>query len=146
MEGFQLVRVGVGRWYGPGHGSNHTWQAETGQNAGGESRGNWCVVEGKRREGTEEGKACTGRTRVVLSEACLWDTFRDPVPQLTGRIDTLLTPLTYFGHCIVGHNTAHVYFLGGHFPRGIANEHVLLWGLAAPAPDLGHFRAFLQQA
>lgn len=50
----------------------------------------------------------------------------DAAPLLSGCTATLLA-----------HHTAYVPFLGGHFPLGIANENVLLWGFAGPAPALG---------
>lgn len=55
----------------------------------------------------------------------------DAAPLLSGCTATLLA------HCTVGHHTAYVPFLGGHVPLGIANENVLLWGFAGPAPALG---------
>lgn len=69
-EGLQLVRVGVGRWCGPGHGSDHTWQAQAGQIAGGESRGNPCVL-GRGEERCGGRKSLPWRARVVILEVCV---------------------------------------------------------------------------
>jgi len=79
-------------------------------------------------------------------EACTWDTCWGPVPLWSVCTDTLFALLTYFGHCIVQHTMAHVAFLGGHFPLGIATRNVLPWGFAGPAPALGHFQALPQPA
>lgn len=120
VEGLQLVRVGVGRWRCPGHGSDHTWQAQ----AGAECR--WRI----KRESVwgVEGNACTRRARVVLWASCVWDTCWGPVPLWLVRTDTPFALLTYFGHCIVRHTMTHVAFLGGHFPLGITTRNVLPWG------------------
>lgn len=136
-EGLQLVRVGVGRWCGPGHGSYPTWQAQAGQIAGGESRGNPCVL-GRGEEMCGGRKSLPWRARVVVLEVCRWG----PVPLLSVHTDTPLALLTYFGHRIVPYTMA---FPGGHLPLGSTTRNVFHGVLLGQCQPLGISRLCLSR-
>lgn len=115
-KSFSRSRVRVCRWHGLGHGPNDTWQARVEHNTGGEPGGNG---GGGRERGRESlhweaqkppPAPCCPLWGVlwVTCWGCCW---RSSAP-VTGCADTLLDLLTYFAHCIVGHDTVKETFLG----------------------------------
>lgn len=102
--------MGVSKWHGPGHGADHTWQAEAEQN---ECR--WGVErEVVQRRGGEErrrgkeslhGEGSSRSLRHPLGSSAPGAAAGVPVPHCQAA-QILLAVLTYFGHYVVGHNTA----------------------------------------